>query len=70
MKKNLFVLINVLIIIYIVALVCNYTYKWCGLEELFKTKISFLNWYGISMISSILLNRPDNNIFSNRKNDE
>ena len=69
MKKFIIGGIKSILILTIIAVICNYCYIWANLNKLFSTDITFIQWYAISIITNLLI--PSKDLFnSTDKNDK
>ena len=69
MKNNIKLIITTIVILIIVSTICNLTYDWTGLDDLFGVKINIIQWCGLALITNLLF--PAKNLLNkeNKKND-
>jgi hypothetical protein len=68
MKKSIITLIKSIIILLILAAVCNYLYLWNHLDHIFGSKIRFEQWMAIIVIIRTI--NPTTELFSINQKDK
>lgn len=65
MKHHIRKILITIVTLCLIALVCDLTYYWSGLDEKFGIEFSFFQWYAIVILANLLF--PGKDIFKQQE---